>query len=255
MQAGLGALLGQRGDPVQLAALGQLRQARDDHQHGPVAAAPADRAAAHRAQPLLGLGQDGTQAVAIGGRRRHQAGILEGVERGEHVAATRAVDRAYQQRTGGRGGQQPEQHAADQAEHPGVTGVRVDRQVPGAEQRDDGRESGIVEGLGHPDADELRRIRSTQWGGGGLRVQRRAEPAGGEQARGGPQLLSQMVLLERIGGSRAERVERRGGRIDDCFSLPVQGSGLIDPGRRLCHRLTSCVRTNRTPTTPIDRVA
>ena len=113
---------------------------------------------------------------------------------------------------------------------PGVAGVRVDGQVAGAEQRDDRRETGVVQRLRDAEPDELRRVRARRaaWSATARRAARRASraparsrrpatPRRGGAARSGSAAAG-------AGDSSAGR-----GRLDGGLRLPVQGSGLIDP--------------------------
>jgi hypothetical protein len=76
--------------------------------------------------------------------------------------------------------------------------------MPGAEQRNDGRKPRVIQRLRHSQPHELRRVGSTQRRGRSLRIQGRTQPPRRQQTRGGPQLLGQAVLLDRIGGRRSQ---------------------------------------------------
>ncbi|GAB3967623.1 hypothetical protein GCM10027615_17450 [Plantactinospora veratri] len=162
------------------------------------------------AYPLLGLGQHGPQAGAIGDRRRHQAGVGERGERCEELAPGGGVDAPDQQRAGRGGGEQPEEYGPEQPGHPGIAAVRVDGEVPGAEQRHQHREAGVVQRLGGADPHEGRLGGAAERSVLGLGVQRRTQPAGGEFARRGAQPFGEFVLLPLVGGDRPDRLQGGG---------------------------------------------
>jgi hypothetical protein len=144
-----------------------------------------------------------------------------------------------QQRPGRRRGQQPQQNRTQQAEDPRIAGVRVHGEMPDAEQRNHRGKVGIAERLGKTQPNKLRRVRTTERNRRRLRIERRAQPARRELAGRGPQLPRQPMLLQRIGSRRRLRREGGSGSVGGGLGLPVQGSGLIDPHRRIRHRLTS----------------
>jgi hypothetical protein len=189
----------------------------------------AGRGRAGRAYPLLGLGQDGPQADPVGDRRRHQPGVGERRERREHHAGAGRVDTADEQRTGGRGREETQQHGAQHAADPGVAGVTVDGQVTGAQQRDDRREAGVVERLGGADADERGDRLAAEWCVFEPGVELAAEPARGQRVGRGAQLLGEVVLLALVGDGCAHGVEGDIGRGQGRRCPAVQCGGLAGP--------------------------
>ena len=107
-----------------------------------------------------------------------------------------------------------------------------------AEQRNNSRKTGIIQRLSNPEPNKLRKMNPTKRSGGGLSIQRRAQPPRSKRAGGSPKLLSKMMLLKRIGRSRNLPLKSSRRSSNGGLRLPVQGSGLIDTPRRL-HRLTS----------------
>jgi hypothetical protein len=100
--------------------------------------------------------------------------------------------------------------------------------MPTAEQRNNSRKTGIIEGLSNAKANKLRKMNAAQRGGGGLGVKGRAQPSRRQRAGGSPKLLSKMMLLKRIGRGRNLPLKSGRSSSNSSLRLAVQGSGLID---------------------------
>ena len=179
-----------------------------DQQQRAVPPAMAGGGRPRRAYPLLGLGQDGPQAGAVGDRRRHQARV------GQRRRTARTPCPRPPRRPPGPAASRPAPRRAAAAAPPGAgrrPGGRGRRRRPSGDRcRAAARSTGnraSSSGCATPDPHELRLARTTQRRVLGLGVQRRAEPAGRQRGGGGPQPLGQLVLLAR---DRAGR--RRAGR-------------------------------------------
>ena len=122
----------QRGQPgvVGAAAPGRQRRAGDQQVRQVV------RAGRLRdGRLLLGLVEHVAEGVQIGGRTPPHLRLDELPERREHRAQGAAVDREHAQGALRKGGQRPQQQAAQPSGHPPVPGVAVDRDVTGTEKR------------------------------------------------------------------------------------------------------------------------
>ena len=155
--------LRQGGDPRLVRAVGQRRERRDHEQQGVPRTG--------RLYPLFGIGQRGLQPRAVGDRRGHQARGDQGLERPED--GTGRIDPLHPHRAGRVRGHQPKHQAAQQAGDARITGVCIDREVTGAEERHDRGKARVVDRLRLADAHEPARRRA-RW----CRGDRVAEPAG-----------------------------------------------------------------------------